>query len=157
MMAAKTGPSRRRSWAWLQGLGCGALAALVPGMAVLLAMLLLPAGLALLYDRQGGRPVARTVLLFGAAGAVRPVAALWAAGNNLAAALALLGDLRVVGTAWSAAAAGWILAELAPVAALLVLEATTQARVVRLRAERRKLAEEWGFDADPRAPPAEGT
>jgi hypothetical protein len=145
MMAAKTGAPRRRSLVWLQGLGCGALAALVPGMAVLLAMLLLPAGLAMLYDRQGGHPVARAVLLFGVATAVRPVAALWAAGNSLDAALGLLGDLRVVGTAWSVAAAGWILAELAPVAVLVALEANSKARAVRLRAERRKLAEEWGF------------
>lgn len=148
MMAANTGAPRRRSLTWLQGLGCGALAALVPGMAVLLGMLLLPAGLAMLYDRQGGRPVARAVLLFAAAAAVRPVMALWVAGNSVDAALGLLGDLRVVGTAWSAAAAGWILAELAPVATLVVLEASTRTRIARLRAERRKLAEEWGFASD---------
>jgi hypothetical protein len=61
--------------------------------------------------------------------------------------LALLGDLRVVGTAWSAAAAGWLLAELAPVVTLVVLEAVTQTRAARLRAEREKLVAEWGFDS----------
>jgi hypothetical protein len=145
-MAARTGTTKRRSFVWLQGLGCGAMVALAPGMAILLAMLLLPAGLAILYDRQGGRPVARSVVLFGAAAVVKPVIALWGAGNGMDACLALLGDLRVVGTAWSAAAAGWILAELAPIVALVVLEAMTGARAARLRAERQKLAGEWGFD-----------
>jgi hypothetical protein len=140
---------RRRSLAWLQGLGCGAVVALVPAMALLLGVLLLPGVLAVLYDRQGGRPVARTVLLCGTAAAVAPVLALWGAGDSMDACLILLGDLRVVGTAWSTAAAGWILAELAPVAALVVLEAITQTRAARLRSARERLATEWGFDETP--------
>ncbi len=76
--------------------------------------------------------------------------ALWTAGNNMDACLALLSDLRVMGTAWSAAAVGWILAELAPVVALVVLEAITQARAAKLRAEREKLMAEWGFEEEPR-------
>ncbi len=145
-MPAMARTPRRHSMVWLQGLGCGAVVALVPAMALLLGVLLLPGVLAVLYDRQGGRPVARTVLLCGTAAAVAPTVALWGAGNNLDACLMLLGDLRVVGTAWSTAAAGWILAELAPVAVLIVLEAITQTRAARLRAERERLAAEWGVD-----------
>jgi hypothetical protein len=133
---------------WLQGLGCGAVVTLLPAMALLLGVLLLPGGLAVLYDRQGGRPVARTVLLCGSAAAVAPAFALWGAGNNMDACFVLLSDLRVVGTAWSLAAAGWILAELAPVAVLVVLEAITQARAARLRAARDRLAAEWGFEPE---------
>ncbi len=51
---------RRHSLVWLQGLGCGAVVALVPAMALLLGALLLPGVLAVVYDRQAGRPVART-------------------------------------------------------------------------------------------------
>ena len=78
--------------------------------------------------------------------------ALWGAGNNMDASLALLGDLRVVGTAWSTAAAGWILAELAPVVVLVVLEAVTQTRAARLRAAREKLVAEWEFEGEPLKP-----
>ncbi len=145
-MRAMARTPRRHSMVWLQGLGCGAVVALVPAMALLLGVLLLPGVLAVLYDRQGGRPVARTVLLCGTAAAVAPMLALWGAGNNIDACLVLLSDLRVVGTAWSTAAAGWILAELAPVAALVVLEAITQTRAARLRAAREKLVAEWGFE-----------
>jgi hypothetical protein len=145
-MRAMAQTPRRHSLVWLQGLGCGAVVALVPAMALLLGVLLLPGLLAVLYDRQGGRPVARTVLLCGTAAAVAPIIVLWSAGNSMDACVELLGDLRVVGTAWSAAAAGWILAELAPVAVLVVLEAITQSRAARLRAERDRLAAEWGFE-----------
>jgi hypothetical protein len=146
-MRSMAGTPRRHSLVWLQGLGCGAVVALVPAMALLLGVLLLPGVLAVLYDRQGGRPVARTVLLCGTAASVSPTLAFCGAGNAMDAGLALLGDLRVVGTAWSAAAAGWLLAELAPVVTLVVLEAVTQTRAARLRAEREKLVAEWGFDS----------
>jgi len=145
-MPAMARTPRRHSLAWLQGLACGTVAALMPGMALLLGVLLLPVGLALLYDRQTGRPVARAVLLCGAAGVVTPVIALWNGGNSVEACVGLLGDLRVVGTAWSAAAAGWLLAELAPVAALVLLELSAQAKAARLRAERAALVEEWGLE-----------
>jgi len=147
MPAVARGP-RRRSLTWLQGLGCGAAVALVPAAALLLGVLLLPGMLSVAYDRQPGRPVARTVLLCGAAAVVAPAMALWNAGATIDASLALLGDLRVTGTAWSAAAVGWILAELAPVVALAVLETVTAARAARLRSERDKLASEWGFEND---------
>jgi len=143
-MRAMARAPRRHSLVWLQGLGCGAVVTLVPALALLLGVLLLPGVLAVLYDRQGGRPVARTVMLCGTAASVPTMLALWGAGNSVDACLALLGDLRVVGTAWSTAAAGWILAELAPVAVWAVLEAITRTHAARLRAERQKLAEEWG-------------
>ena len=148
-MPAVVRPPRRHSLAWLQGLGCGAVVALVPAMALLLGVLLLPGLLAVLYDRQPGRPVARTVLMCGTAAAIAPVLALWGAGTTIDACVGLLGDLRVTGTAWSAAAIGWILAELAPVVALVALEAITAARTARLREARDKLAAEWGFEEEP--------
>jgi len=148
-MPAVARPPRRHSLAWLQGLGCGAVVALVPAMALLLGVLLLPGLLAVLYDRQPGRPVARTVLMCGTAASIAPVLALWGAGTTIDACVGLLGDLRVTGTAWSAAAVGWILAELAPVVALVVLEAITAARTARLREARDKLAAEWGFEEEP--------
>ncbi|HUN43376.1 MAG TPA: hypothetical protein VMU81_24030 [Acetobacteraceae bacterium] len=142
-------PPRRHSLVWLQGLGCGAVVTLLPAMALLLGVLLLPGVLAVLSDQQPGRPVARTVLICGTAAAIAPVLALWGAGSSMDACLGLLGDLRVTGTAWSAAAVGWILAELAPVVVLVVLDAITATRTARLRAERNKLVEEWGYEGEP--------
>lgn len=120
--------------------------ALLPSVALLLAILLGPGGLALWLDRQPGKPVARAVLLYSAAACIAPVRALWSGGNATETAIALLGDVSVVGTAWSAAAAGWILVEVAPIATHLVLEARSRARTARLRAARSRLAAEWGID-----------
>jgi hypothetical protein len=131
---------------WLQGLACGAMVALVPATALLLAVLLAPGLAALMIDRQSGRPIARSILLCGAATCVSPVGQLWNAGQNVEASLAILGDVSTIGTAWSAAAAGWLLAELLPVVVRAVLEAASLTRAVRLRAARAKLVEEWGTE-----------
>src|SRR5579872_1024082 len=104
---------KQRSLVWLQGLLCGAVATLATPTALLLGVLLAPALLALMIDRQPGRPKARSIALWSMAASVAPLRALWIAGHTMAGAAALAGNLRVVITAWSAAAAGWLLAELA--------------------------------------------
>jgi len=143
---ARAPAAPRHSFVWLQGLACGAVVTLAPATALLLVVLLGPGGLALALDRRPGRPVARAVLLCSAAACVEPLRVLWAAGHTTTASVALLGDLGVVGTAWSAAAAGWLMVELAPVVAHVVQEAHAHARAARLRVVRARLAEEWGAE-----------
>ena len=140
-------PKRQHSLVWLQGLGCGAVVTLAPGFAALLGALLAPGLLALMLDREPGHPMARCVLLMGMATCVPPIEALWSSGQTLAAAMNLLGDFQVLGTAWIAAAAGWLLAEAAPLGSRLVLEALARSRAARLRARRQELVEAWGFDS----------
>ena len=135
---------KQRSLIWLQGLLCGAMVTLATPTALLLGVLLGPALLAAIFDHEPGRPRARSIALCSMAAAVRPLRTLWTTGHSLATATALLGDLRVVGTAWSAAAAGWLLAEITPIAVRAVLEALGMARAARLRAERANLVETWG-------------
>ena len=131
---------------WLSGLACGLLAAVAPGIVMLLLWLLMPALLALRYDPEPGRPVARTVLTCGLAFCVRPVMALWNVGYSSDAAFALLADPGVFGPPWSAAAAGWLAAQLLPIAVRVGLDAAALARAARLKAARAKLAEAWGLD-----------
>jgi hypothetical protein len=141
--AAKAGG---RSLVWLQGLMCGALAAFAPGTATLFGILLGPAIVALLLDRAPGRPAARAMLLFGLSGSVFPAMALWNAGNGVDAAFAVATDPHTLAIAWSAAGAGWLLAELLPIAVRLALDSASLARQVRLRAMRNRCAAEWGFE-----------
>ncbi len=138
---------------WIQGLLCGGLVALLPPTALLLGVLIGPALLALFLDTQPGKPIARSVLLCTLAASVKPVRMLWAAGHSIAASMALATDADIVGTTWAAAAAGWLLAELAPVAVRVVLEAMSLRRAARLRAARAALAEEWGLDGGDQPPP----
>lgn len=145
-MAKNAAPEgKRHSLVWLQGLACGALAALAPAVALMVGVLLGPGLVALALDSEPGKPVARAVLLCGLAACVDPVRALWSSGHGLTASVALAGDLRVVGSAWSAAAAGWLLAEIAPIVVRAMLEAGTLARATQLRAARARIAEEWGL------------
>jgi hypothetical protein len=135
---------RQHSLAWLQGLVVGALVTLATADALLLAALLAPAMVAFVIDRAPGRPVARSVALCGMAACVGPELALWGSGHDLATATGLLADLWTVGVAWTACAAGWLVAELAPVAMRAVLDALGLARAARLRVRLARLAEEWG-------------
>jgi hypothetical protein len=137
---------RQHSLVWLQGLLCGALATLATPTALLLGVLLGPALLAVAFDSEPGRPVGRSVALFSMAASIGPLKTLWLSGHTMQIAVGLVGDLEVVGTAWSAAAAGWLLAQILPIAVRTVLEALGLARSAQLKAERARLVSEWGLD-----------
>lgn len=141
---------------WIQGLLCGGLVAMLPPTALLLGVLLGPAMLALFLDPSPGKPIARSVLLCTLAACVKPVRMLWVAGHGMAASMALATDPDIIGTAWAAAAAGWLLAELAPIGVRVVLEGVSLRQAAQLRVMRAALAEEWGLDGDKPPPPAEG-
>jgi len=138
-------PRRGASLLWFQGLLCGALIAVSISTALLLAALLLPGLAAVLLDREPGRPVARTVLLFGVAASAAPFTRYWESAHTIDAALGIIGDPMALGIAWLAAGFGWALTEFAPVAARLVLEAADRRRIVQLKAERTAYEEEWGL------------
>jgi hypothetical protein len=142
-------PPRQHSLIWLQGLLCGAMATLATPTALLLAVLLAPALLASVLDREPGRPRARSIAFCSMAASVQPLRTLWMAGHTMATATALLANVQVLGLAWSAAAAGWLLAEATPIAVRVVLEALAVTRTARLRAERSRLAAAWGAEAIP--------
>ncbi len=136
-----------RSVVWLSGLACGVLAAVAPGIATLAAGLLAPGAVAIKLDREPGRPVARTVLTCGLAGCVHPVITLWNTGQSFDTAIAIVSDPATIGIAWSAAAAGWLLTQVAPLAVRASLEAVALARSTRLRVARSRIVEAWGLDS----------
>src|SRR5579872_3466908 len=138
---------RQHSLVWLQGLLCGALATLATPTALLLGVLLGPALLAAFLDAEQGKPVGRSVVLFSMAASVEPLKTLWMSGHTMQVAATLVGDLQVVGYAWTAAA-GWLLAQILPIAVRTVLDALGLARSAQLRTERAKLVSEWGLEAD---------
>ena len=112
---------------------------------MLLGVLLLPGLGVLLIDRMPGKPVARTMLLCGAAASVVPAWRLWDHGLTMENSLDLLSDLLTLGLAWAATAAGWLLAEVAPICVLLVLDGTAKRRDGELRAARARYEAEWGL------------
>jgi hypothetical protein len=83
MATVTSDKSRGASTIWLQGLLCGALAALAPPLALLVLVLLAPAAAAAMLEGEQGRPVARILLLFGLAASIGPARRLWGAGDTL--------------------------------------------------------------------------
>ena len=142
--AATRAPGGGRAMIYLQGLLCGGMATLATPTAVMLAALLAPAFAGLVLDRAPGKPAARTMLLFGGCGCVGPAIALWSNGQTMDACLRLIGAPAILGTAWIAAAGGWLLGELAPIGVRAALELRDASRASRLKSARGRYEAEWG-------------
>ncbi len=135
------------SLVWLQGLACGAMAALAPASAGQLAALLAPAIAALFLDRNSGKPIARAMLLFGLAASVEPVRLAWVAGRG--GGFERLMDPDALLPAWLAAAAGWLLAQAVPVVVGVVIDAGKRTRASALQEARATLVAAWGLEEEP--------
>jgi hypothetical protein len=70
-------------------------------------------------------------------------------GQSFDTALAILSDPATIAMAWSLAAAGWLMTQVAPLLVRTALEAAALARATRLRAVRGRIAEAWGLDQAP--------
>ncbi len=143
--APAAAPTSGQALIWAQGLACGGMVALAPAASLLVALLLAPGLLALALDRGPGRPIARAMLLCGAAPCVAPIMRVWDKGGGEAA-LALVTDPASLCGAWGAAAAGWLALTLLPVGVKLILDARSLSQAARLRAERDRLIRDWGLE-----------
>lgn len=143
---AKAGSVRaapRRSWFWLQGVVCGAAAAIVPGTALMVAVLLAP-GLAVAFtEKTQGRPMARAMILMGMATVCAPLRDLWEQGGSLDAALGVMADPTKPLLSWIATGFGWFVGQLTEVATRLVLDARAAQTLRTLKQERDTLMAEW--------------
>lgn len=136
-------PAGAGSLIWAQGLACGGVLAFAPALTVLVVALFWPVALAFAKDGSPGRPSARCVALCAAAASVEPARSAWLGGFGLDAVLSQATDWHVLAAAWCAAAAGWLLADLAPLAARAALDMAAKSRAARLRAERARLRALW--------------
>jgi hypothetical protein len=76
---------------------------------------------------------------------------LWTGGHTNAHAMALAGDLHVLGIAWLAQGAGWLMAEILPLFIAAALHAAAATQGARLRMARARYEQEW--DLPPRPEP----
>ncbi len=142
--------ARQNALLWWGGLGCGAIVVLSPGTAVLLSSLLVPVLLLALLPEEGrGGRIVRAGLLFGLAGGVHPLRALWEGGGSINVAVELIRQPAVLFTAWTAVAASWFVSEVACMALRLAADLSAASKRRSLVAAVTKLEEEWG----PLAPP----
>jgi len=134
----------RRSWLWLQGLVCGALACLATPIALLLAVLLAPGIGVWVLETETGKPNARAMLLCGVAFSFPVLQELWLRGHTIAVCLDQLQGPGALAWAWAGSCAGWLLREGAWIVSKLASEAAEQRKVSTLKAERIALEAEWG-------------
>jgi hypothetical protein len=151
MQAAPAQPARSRPW--LHGLLCGALVVLAAPVAMLAAVLGLPALLAWLLGGAQSRPLARTLGLAATAATLPALAALWRAGIGWSACLDLLAAPRRLAFAWALQAGFWLIGELAPLAIRLALDAAAAREAARLSARRAAFEEDWGLPPAAPDPP----
>lgn len=136
---------------WLQGLLCGTFASALPASALLLAILLAPTALiAVMVDRTPSRVATRTMLMMGLMVAAHGINQLWHGGNSIAASLDLAANLRLTASAWGAQGFGWLITEVAPLAAGLVLDVRARARIASLQRRRAAFEHEWTLPGEGR-------
>jgi hypothetical protein len=121
------------------------LGALIFVGALPLLCLFLPAILALAVEREPGRPMTRTLLLFGTAGAWDPLSVVWQAGSPRGVEWMAMLDARAVVWAWLAQAAGWLLAEGIGLGLVLLADRETARIEAASRAEIAALTAEWNL------------
>ena len=139
----KAARAPRRSWLWLQGAVAGGTAAILPGVALTIGVLLCPAMFFYMTEKADGRPISRAMLLCGSTALFRPLRTLWNHGGGLANALDLLADPGCPILAWVACAAGWLLCETAHTVTRLTSQLTVRQQIGTLEAERTLLLAEW--------------
>jgi hypothetical protein len=132
------------SMLWLQGMACGAVLTFATPAALLGGTLMAPALIALLADREPGRPVTRAVLLFGGSVSIEPLWRLCLSGDSMATALEIMSDPAMLAFAWIAAAFGWAMCEVLPVLLENGSRLAEAARVAAWKAELKRIEEEWG-------------
>jgi hypothetical protein len=120
------------------------LAAVSLPLCVVVAVGLLPAGIAFLFDRHPRRYLSMAVGVANLAGLVWPVVALLHSSLNLAGALRVLGEPRSWLVMYGAAAIGWALSEATPMVARLILDFRANEAERKLRKRAAHLVEEWG-------------
>lgn len=142
-MAKATSPPRPRSWAWLQGMLCGIVAVAAPGTAVTIAVLLAPGVAMFAAEQERGRPIARAMLLTGAASTFMPLRLLWEHGGSFETGLNLLSDPTRLLFSWAASGCGWITGQLTDALTRLLLDARATRQLHNLKQERETLLAEW--------------
>lgn len=129
----------------LAGLCGGAIVAAAPDIAGAALLLLLPGLLVLWLDPTPGRAIGRTVLLFEAAGSVRPVTAAWLDCDGLRQCMAMATGIRTILAVLLFAGGGVLLTVALPMVLSALDGRRTRARLERLARQRQALQEEWEF------------
>ena len=111
---------------------------------VLLAPLMAPTIVALLFDRGEGRPLALTIGMLNFSGSLQGVGMLWARGHTFNDLGPVLGDPMAWMFAYAAAAMAWLVRMSIPPIISTYYKAASEARIRNLTIRQQKLLDTWG-------------
>ena len=111
-----------------------------------LLCLFLPTLLALIVEREPGRPMTRTLLLFGFAGAWDAIGAFWQGWSLHGADVMAMPDVHAIARAWLAQAGGCLLAEVIGLGFVLLVDRESARTKADSEAEIAALKVEWSLN-----------
>ncbi|MBE1236208.1 hypothetical protein IHV25_00865 [Phaeovibrio sulfidiphilus] len=111
---------------------------------ILLAVAMLPTGVAMIVDRSPARMGWVCVGGLNLAGTIPALAELWSHGGTLEASVDILGQIFNLLVFYLSAAFGWLLYVSVPQMAALVTALTARTVIATLRARQKKLVDLWG-------------
>ena len=114
---------------------------------------LLPAIVAWTVDRSTEKAAAYSVSCLNLAGVFPYLLPVWFAGDGIGAAMEVLTDALALAVMYGTAACGWILFLSLPHAVGAVQKVVAERRVTELRADQKRLIEQWGEKVAERSDP----
>jgi hypothetical protein len=105
---------------------------------------MLPSMVAAIIDRSDERYFAYSVAAFNFCGVFPFILELWLGPHTIAAATDTITDVFTLVIMYGAAAFGWVVYQTVPPVIAQVLASLAQRRINTLRAQQRKIVEEWG-------------
>ena len=111
---------------------------------ILLVVGMLPTAVVYFVDNSKTRSLFHTVMACNLAGVLPFVGELWASGNQTSMVGMMLSDMQRLLIMYSAAALGWGLMYVCPIAARFMISGINTHNIQKLKHRQKRLEEEWG-------------
>ena len=115
---------------------------------IVLAVAMVPTGVAFIMERGKGYYGGLTVGLLNFAGAAPYLADLWAGGHTVSAAIGIITNVFAWLIFYGAALCGWAIYTTTPAIISSVISMTAGNRITAMREQQRELVQKWGPDVE---------
>jgi hypothetical protein len=139
---------KKRSTAFLYVMLAIPIALMIIPTVIVLAVALVPTGVAFIMERGKGYYGGLTVGAMNLAGTTPYIADLWAQGHTIEAALGIITNVFAWLVFYGAALFGWAIYSTTPAAVGAFMTMTSGHRITAMRAQQKELVQKWGPDVE---------